>query len=57
MAVTMFVLLYLNYREKSVYLVDFATFQPPDEWRISPEQLVQILRSFDGVYTEGEFAT
>lgn len=35
---------YLNRREQAVYLIDFATFQPPEEWKISQEQLVEILR-------------
>jgi predicted naringenin-chalcone synthase len=35
---------YINHREQPVYLIDFSTFQPPDSWRISQEQLVEILR-------------
>lgn len=49
------VLWYINYREKSVYLLDFATFEPPEDWRVSPEQFVQILRS-QGDYTEESIA-
>ena len=35
---------YLNQWEKAVYLIDFATFQPPDDWKVSQDQLVQMLR-------------
>ena len=27
-----------------VYLVDFAVFEPPQEWKLSPEQLMSIMR-------------
>lgn len=36
---------YINYREKSVYLVDFTTFEPPENWKVSPAQLIEIMRA------------
>lgn len=42
---------YLNNREKPVFLIDFTTFEPPDSWRLSPEQLLQVMRN-QGTYTE-----
>lgn len=32
-------------RGRSVYLIDFATFEPPESWRISHGQLVEILHT------------
>mmetsp|Transcript_4323 Transcript_4323/g.9689 ORF Transcript_4323/g.9689 Transcript_4323/m.9689 type:complete len:532 (+) Transcript_4323:133-1728(+) len=40
----MTLLYYYSRREKPVYLVDFATFQPPQEWMVTPEQLMDIMR-------------
>eukprot|EP01035_Chromulina_nebulosa_P019428 gene19428-25306_t len=34
---------YINHREKPVYLIDFSTFQPPEDWKVSPDEIVQIL--------------
>ena len=36
---------YINSYEKSVYLVNFTTFEPPESWKLSPEQLIQIMRA------------
>ena len=36
-------LYYMSRREKSVYLLDFACFEPPDSWRLSPEEIVTCL--------------
>lgn len=38
---------YLLHREKPVYLLDFATFEPPEDWKVSPEQLLDIMRFQD----------
>lgn len=35
---------YLAKREKQVYLLDFATFEAPDSWRISVSQFMDILK-------------
>lgn len=45
MALVALLLSYLSYREKSVFLVDFSTFEPPESWKLSPEQLVDIMRA------------
>ncbi len=42
---------YLNNREKPVYLIDFSTFEPPDSWKLSPEQLLDIMKK-QGTYTD-----
>lgn len=38
------ILWYITHREKPVYLIDFATFEPPEDWRLSPEELLQAMR-------------
>jgi len=38
---------YLTHREKAVYLLDFATFEPPEDWRLSPDELLQAMRRQD----------
>jgi 3-ketoacyl-CoA synthase len=45
MAILAFLLWYINYREKSVFLIDFSTFEPPSSWKVSYEQLVDIMRA------------
>jgi len=32
-------------RGRSVYLIDFATFEPPESWKVTHEELVTILRN------------
>lgn len=49
------VALYFSRRRREVYLVDFTTFEPPDHWRLSPEQILTIMRS-QGVFTEESIA-
>mmetsp|Transcript_1740 Transcript_1740/g.2958 ORF Transcript_1740/g.2958 Transcript_1740/m.2958 type:complete len:532 (-) Transcript_1740:479-2074(-) len=44
MGVLAILLWYANRRHKPVYLIDFATFEPPEEWKVSPEQLLEIMR-------------
>jgi len=44
-------LYWLQSREKSVYLVDFETFEPPEEWKMSREELMEVMRRQD-CYTE-----
>lgn len=46
---------YLTHKEKSVYLLDFANFEPPEDWLINDEQTMQILR-FQGCFTEESLA-
>ncbi|RYG67544.1 hypothetical protein EON64_07195 [archaeon] len=46
------ILVWLLYnREKRVYLLDFATFDAPDSWKVSQEQIIEMLR-IQGCYTE-----
>lgn len=47
---------YINSREKPVYLIDFATFQPPESWKVTPEQVVQMLRN-QNCFSEGIYLT
>lgn len=51
MAILALVIWYIYRSEKAVYLVDFATFEPPDSWKVSPEQLMDMMRA-QGVFTE-----
>ena len=44
MAILAFVIWFIDHRENSVYLLDFSCFQPPDNWRVSADQIVEILR-------------
>jgi 3-ketoacyl-CoA synthase len=39
------ILWYLTHREKALYLLDFATFEAPEEWKLSPEQLLQAMKN------------
>ena len=42
---------FITSREKPIYLVDFTTFEPPESWRLSSEQILQILKA-QGCFTE-----
>lgn len=42
---------YLGHKEKTVYLIDFATFEPPDNWKFTAEQIMQMLK-FQGCFTQ-----
>jgi hypothetical protein len=42
---------YFATREKNVYLLDFTTYEPPDNWRISHEQRMEILKAHN-CYTQ-----
>jgi len=45
MLVLVLLVWYLNKREKPVFLLDFTCFEPPQEWKVSQEQLLQIMRA------------
>lgn len=45
MAIFALIIWYINHREKVVYLIDFATFEPPESWKMTPEETVTILRN------------
>jgi 3-ketoacyl-CoA synthase len=36
---------YVHYREQSVFLIDFKTFEPPESWKLSQEQLIDIMKA------------
>ncbi len=42
---------YLSHRVSPVYLVDFTTFQPPEPWLLSHQQLVEAMR-MQGSFSE-----
>ncbi len=42
---------YVNQREKPVFLIDFSTFEPPSDWKLSPAQILDIMKS-KGCYTD-----
>ena len=41
---------YLHYTSSPVYLLDFSTFEPPEEWKVSHEQLIEIMKN-QGCFT------
>lgn len=36
---------YLTHRENPLYLLDFSTFEPPNDWKLSPEELLQAMKN------------
>eukprot|EP01036_Dinobryon_divergens_P040410 gene40410-53420_t len=44
MALLALTIWYLNHREKPVYLLDFCTFEPPESWKVSYDDLMEIMR-------------
>ena len=36
---------YLHYTSSPVYLMDFSTFEPPEDWKVSPEKLIEIMKA------------
>ena len=43
--IVLLVIAYINNTQTSVYLLDFATFEPPDEWRLTHEETIQCMRN------------
>ena len=41
----LFLLLLLQLNKKHVYLLDFAVFEPPNEWRVSHKDIAKIIRN------------
>lgn len=35
---------YASHRSGAVYLIDFATFKAPESWKLSPEQLLDVMQ-------------
>jgi predicted naringenin-chalcone synthase len=44
-AIVLGMLWYMVKSSKPIYLVDFVCFEPPDAWKVSHEQLLQIMRN------------
>jgi len=51
MALLALLIWYINHREKPVYLVDFVTWEPPESWKLSHEQIMQAME-VQGCFTE-----
>lgn len=51
MALFALIIWYINKREKPVYLIDFACFEPPTSWKVSHDQLIEIMRR-QGCFTD-----
>jgi hypothetical protein len=49
--VTAILLWYLGTKEKTVYLMDFACFEPPADWKVTAEQILELLKA-TGSFTE-----
>lgn len=49
--VVLLVIAYINNGHRSVYLLDFACFEPPDDWRLTHEQTITCMRH-QKCYTE-----
>ena len=45
------VIFVLSRTEKAVYLVDFSCFEPPEDWRLSPKQIIDCIK-FQGCFTQ-----
>jgi len=53
--VIVIVLWYLFKQANPVYLLDFATFEPPEEWKLTSEELMTIMKA-QGCFTEDSLA-
>ena len=51
MAILALVLWYFTHRSKPVYLIDFTTFEPPADWKMTQDELMEIMRR-QGCFTE-----
>ena len=51
MSIFALLLWYITRKEQPVYLLDFSCFEPPADWKVSQEQLMQIMK-FQGCFTE-----
>ena len=51
MAILAIVIWYFNTLSKPVYLIDFAVFEPPESWKLSHDQLMDIMGK-QGCFTE-----
>ena len=46
---------YFLHRDKAVYVLDFTTFEPPESWKLSQAEILEILRR-EGTFTEESLA-
>ena len=53
--VSIILLWYLSTKEKTVYLIDFATFEAPESWKCNSELIMKMLR-MQGCFTEESLA-
>lgn len=51
LAVILILVWYITQKHTAVYLVDFSTFEPPEEWRVSPAQILDLMK-MQGYYNE-----
>lgn len=49
------IILYKSRQQPTVYLIDFSTFEPPESWRLSAEQILEIMR-LQNCFTEDSLA-
>lgn len=47
MAVVALLLWYIDHREKPTYLLDFACFEPPKEWKFTGEEILKMMKLKD----------
>lgn len=51
MALLALLIWYIRNKEKPVYVLDFTTFEPPDEWKKSDVEIMQIMKN-QGCFTQ-----
>ncbi|GMI55851.1 hypothetical protein ScalyP_jg7397 [Parmales sp. scaly parma] len=42
--ITLVITIYLARMDKAVYLIDFVTFEPPSSWKVSHDQIMEMMR-------------
>jgi hypothetical protein len=45
LAILAIAIYYLNHRDKPLYLLDFACFEPPSSWRLTPDEIIQCVEA------------
>jgi 3-ketoacyl-CoA synthase len=51
MALLALAIWYIKNQERPVYVIDFETWQPPESWRLTQEQLMTIMKN-QGCFTQ-----
>jgi hypothetical protein len=49
MLISALVIWYISQRDKPVYLIDFAVFEPPEDWKLNHDELMDIMGK-QGIY-------